>query len=69
MAIRRRWCSSVTAADHPQEWMPEYWRHWMEFDYVYVLFTEDEAPNPDPDRLKLVQDGDKFQLYRVIKPK
>jgi hypothetical protein len=39
-----------------------------EFDYVYVLFTEDEAPNPDPDRLKLVQDGDKFQLYRVIKP-
>lgn len=58
----------VLAADHPQEWMPEYWRRWMEFDYVYVLFTEDEAPNPDPARLKLVQDGDKFQLYRVIKP-
>ena len=59
----------LLAADHPQEWMPEYWRRWTEFDYVYVLFTEDEAPNPDPDRLKLVQDGDKFQLYRVIKPK
>ena len=58
----------VMAAEHPQEWMPEYWRRWMEFDYVYVLFTEDEAPNPDPDRLKLVQDGDRFQLYRVIKP-
>ena len=24
------------------------------FDYLYVLFTEDEAPNPDPSRLRLV---------------
>lgn len=58
----------IIAGEHPQEWMPEYWRRWPEFDYVYVLFTEDEAPNPDPTRLKLIQDGDKFQLYRVIKP-
>jgi hypothetical protein len=35
---------------------------------VYVLFTEDDAPNPAPDRLKLVHDGGRFQLYKVIKP-
>jgi hypothetical protein len=32
-----------------------------------VLFTEDDAPNPDPDRLKLVIEGDRFQLYRILK--
>jgi len=32
-----------------------------------VLFTEDEATNPDPSRLRLVADGDRFQLYRIIK--
>lgn len=44
---------------------PEYWANWTKFDYLYLLFTEDEAPNPDPSRLKLVADGDRFQLYRI----
>jgi hypothetical protein len=45
-----------------------YWHGWeRNFDYVYVLFTEDEAANPSPERLKLVDDGARFQLYKVVK--
>jgi hypothetical protein len=40
--------------------------NWRKFDYVYLLFTEDETPNPDPSHLKLIDEGDRFQLYRVI---
>jgi hypothetical protein len=47
---------------------PAFWANWTKFDYLYLLFTEDEAPNPDPDRLKLVADGDRFQLYKILKP-
>jgi hypothetical protein len=48
--------------------MPAFWLNWPKFDYLYVLFTEDEAPNPDPSRLKLIDDGDRFQLYKILKP-
>ena len=41
--------------------------NWTKFDYLYILFTEDDAPNPDPRRLQLVADGDGFQLYRILK--
>jgi len=58
----------VIAAEHPLPNTPEFWLNWTKFDYLYVLFTEDEAPNPDPSRLKLVADGDRFQLYRINKP-
>ena len=58
----------IQAVDHPLPWMPAFWLNWTKFDYLYVLFTEDEAPNPDPSRLKLVADGDRFQLYRILKP-
>jgi hypothetical protein len=47
--------------------VPAFWHNWTKFDYLYVLFTEDDAPNPDPDRLKLVIEGDRFQLYRILK--
>jgi hypothetical protein len=57
----------ILAADHPRPDTPAFWRNWTKFDYLYVLFTEDEAPNPDPARLKLVMDGDRFQLYRIVK--
>jgi hypothetical protein len=57
----------IVAAEHPLPDMPRFWLNWTKFDYLYILFTEDEAPNPDPERLKLVADGDRFQLYRVIK--
>jgi hypothetical protein len=58
----------VVAADHPVPNTPAFWLNWTKFDYLYVLFTEDEAPNPDPTRLKLIADGDRFQLYRILKP-
>jgi len=58
----------IIAADHPTPATPKFWTNWTKFDYLYVLFTEDEAPNPDPARLKLIADGDRFQLYRIIKP-
>ncbi|MFZ0844982.1 MAG: hypothetical protein WAM62_04260 [Pseudolabrys sp.] len=58
----------VVAADHPGPTTPAFWQNWTKFDYLYVLFTEDEAPNPYPSRLKLVADGDRFQLYRIEKP-
>ena len=45
-----------------------YWHGWENrFDYVYVLFTDDDAANPLPDRLKLVHDGERFQLYKVLR--
>ncbi|HEY7999639.1 MAG TPA: hypothetical protein VIE87_12520 [Pseudolabrys sp.] len=58
----------VVAADHPVPNTPAFWLNWTKFDYLYVLFTEDEAANPDPTRLKLIADGDRFQLYRILKP-
>jgi hypothetical protein len=59
----------IVAAEHPLPNTPEFWLNWTKFDYLYILFTEDEAPNPDPERLKLVSDGDRFQLYRIINPR
>jgi hypothetical protein len=58
----------VVAADHPTPTTPAFWKNWVQFDYLYVLFTEDNAPNPDPRRLKLIADGDRFQLYKIVKP-
>jgi len=57
----------ILAAEHPLPGMPAFWLNWTKFDYIYILFTEDDAPNPDPSRLRLVADGDRFQLYRIIK--
>jgi len=49
---------------------PHYWDLWPQhFDYVYLLFTERGAANPDPDRLERVFEGERFQLYKVIAPK
>jgi hypothetical protein len=57
----------VVAAEHPTPTTPVFWTNWTKFDYLYILFTEDEAPNPYPSRLRLVADGDRFQLYRIEK--
>lgn len=46
----------------------DYWHGWhARYDYLYVLFTEDDAPNPSADHLTLLQDGTRFQLYRINK--
>jgi hypothetical protein len=57
----------ILAAEHPGSDMPAFWLNWTKFDYIYILFTEDDAPNPDPSRLRLITDGDRFQLYRIVK--
>jgi len=57
----------ILAAEHPLPDMPAFWLNWTKFDYIYILFTEDDASNPDPSRLRLIADGDRFQLYRIIK--
>jgi hypothetical protein len=58
----------IVAADKHIDEPSTYWHGWENrFDYLYVLFTDDDAPNPAPDRLKLVHDGGRFQLYKVIK--
>jgi len=45
-----------------------YWQLWPNrFDYLFVLFTDENTPNPAPELLTLVHDGDRFQLYRVNK--
>jgi hypothetical protein len=46
---------------------PYYFSDWPQhFDYVFVLFTQPGAANPDPLRLAPVDEGRRFQLYRVI---
>jgi hypothetical protein len=58
----------ILAAERPLPDTPTFWLNWTKFDYIYILSTEDDAANPDPSRLTLVADGDRFQLYRIIKP-
>lgn len=56
----------VLEAARPDQEAKDYWRGWAEkYDYLYVLFTPDDAANPDPAHLTLVQDNDRFQLYRI----
>ena len=46
-----------------------YWHDWMKnYDYVYLLFTDEDSDNPMPDKLKTMYEGENFQLYRIIKP-
>jgi hypothetical protein len=59
----------LVARERPDEASEKYWRNWKDdFDYVYVLFTDEDTVNPVPDLLKLVYDGGRFQLYRINKP-
>lgn len=59
----------LVAADKEGEEIENYWDGWPKsYDYVYLLFTEKGADNPDSDRLQLVFEGKRFQLYKVIKP-
>ena len=46
-----------------------YWHDWVKkYDYVYLLFTDEDSDNPMPDKLKTAFEGDNFQLYRILKP-
>lgn len=44
-----------------------FWDFWPQhYDYVFVLYTEPQAANPDPDDLDFVAEGRGFQLYRTM---
>jgi hypothetical protein len=59
----------LLATDGPGPNGPRYYDEWPEhYDYIYLLFTESDADNPDPEHMTLVQDGTNFQLYRINKP-
>jgi hypothetical protein len=46
-----------------------YWQRWTsDYDYVYVLFTTGDYANPDPDHLVQIFTGERFVLYRIIRP-
>jgi hypothetical protein len=48
---------------------PPYWSHWSrDYDYVYVLFTDEDYANPDPLRLEPLYAGERFVLYRINGP-
>jgi hypothetical protein len=43
-----------------------YWDRWtVDYDYVYMLFTEPDFANPDPARLTPIFSGERFVLYRI----
>lgn len=55
--------SYVREDGEPRE---HFWDEWTtEDDFVFVLHTEREADNPDPEALELVHDGRGFQIYKV----
>jgi hypothetical protein len=55
------------ASAEPEE--EAYWQDWnTKFDYLYVLFTDDDTENPAPEHLTLVQNASRFQLYRIKRP-
>jgi len=59
----------LIAEEEPAADGPHFWDLWPQhYDYLYLLYTDPGAPNPDDDRLKLVFEGERFQLYRVIRP-
>jgi hypothetical protein len=46
-----------------------YWARWtVDFDYLYVLFTESVYENPDPARLTPIYTGNRFVLYQISGP-
>jgi hypothetical protein len=59
----------LVVANDPDVEEAAYWSDWTNsYDYVYVLFTEKGAENPDPVHLRLVYEGRRFQLYRMANP-
>jgi hypothetical protein len=59
----------IKVVDHEDPNPDDYWRHWTtDYDYLYVLFTDQDSENPDPTRLTEIFAGDRFALYRIEKP-
>jgi hypothetical protein len=60
--------SQLIAAEGMTPGNDPFWATWFQdHDYVFEMFGSPDAENPNPERLELVYQGDKFQLFRVIK--
>jgi len=58
----------VQVAAHADPKEGDYWRRWTSnYDYLYVLFTDPEFDNPDPDNLTQIFTGERFILYHIEK--
>ncbi len=58
----------VRVADRANADVSYFWDLWpRHYDYVYIVFTTPNSPNPDKKHLALVFGGDAFQLYRVLR--
>lgn len=58
----------IASADRSTPGNPRFWDFWPgHYDFVFVLYTEPNAPNPDPDDLDFVAEGRGFQLYRTAR--
>ena len=56
----------VRIADHKDVDDTDYWKRWTaDFDYLYVLFTDQGYENPDPAHLTEIFTGERFVLYRI----
>jgi len=56
----------LEVAEDPSSEKSAYWKQWtVDFDYLYVLFTEPNYENPDPALLTAIFAGDRFVLYRI----
>jgi hypothetical protein len=45
---------------------PNYWKRWTsDYDYLYVLFVDQNFENPDPEHLTKLFTGERFVLYRI----
>lgn len=59
----------LLAADEWRFPFDAYWRDWRKkYDYIYVIYTDTEDPDPVPDLLSLAFEGDRFKLYQIKKP-
>jgi hypothetical protein len=61
----------IEVANHPSD-LPktDYWTRWRsDYDYLYVLYTDEDYKNPDPAWLTPLYAGDRFVLYRINSPR
>jgi hypothetical protein len=46
----------------------KYWLRWKkQIDYILILYTDENDPNPLPNILELKYQGDVFRIYKVLK--
>jgi hypothetical protein len=56
----------LQVVEQPAEGEGNYWAKWTtDYDYVYVLFTDDDYENPDPERLTTIYTGERFALFKI----